>query len=187
MQNKELASLLLKLAENENISDFIIVLNGDFNQELVASAVKLIEEKCQESGFPQTLITKLKLVSVEVLQNISKHKHNDIETLPYFIIGTNAKMVSIYSGNVVTRPVKYVIQDRLAVYTSLTTSQLKNFYRDSLRNTSVSEEGNAGIGLLDIVYRSNQKVTFSFSEYKDNLYHFGLNVNIINGDNKKDQ
>lgn len=185
MQNTELAALLLKLAESEELSDFMIVLNGDFNQELVTTAVKLIEEKCHESGFSPALKTKLKMVSVEVLQNISKHKQHTADALPYFIIGSNSKTISIYSGNVVTGNVKHVINDRLNVYTSLNAAQLKNFYRDSLRNTSVTEAGNAGIGLLDIVYRASQKVTFGFSEFKDDLYHFGLSVNIQNSDNKK--
>ena len=159
------------------------MLNGDFNQELVVSAVKLIEEKCRIRISLQTLITKLKH-GVEVLQNISKHKHNDIETLPYFIIGTNAKMVSMIQ--------EMWLQDRLNMWFRilwlftrvLPLHSLKLFYRDSLRNIRVGRR-ECRYWFAWHCLPEQPKVTFSFSEYKDNLYHFGLNVNIINGDNKK--
>ena len=118
------------------------------------------------------------MVSVEILQNICKHQHLSKEALPYFIIGSNAIGVTIYSGNIVNNVAKNVVSDRLNIYSNLDAEQLKGFYRDSLKNTNVSEAGNAGIGLLDIVYRSNQHVECSFHDFKDDLYYFGLNVTI---------
>jgi hypothetical protein len=180
MQNSQLAGLLKQITEKEEITDFMIVLHGNFNQEVVTSSIKLIEDKCKELAYTSSLITKLKMVSVEILQNISKHQHLTKEVLPYFIIGSSTLGVTIYSGNIVNNATKDVINDRLNVYNNLDADQLKGFYRDSLKNTSISEEGNAGIGLLDIVYRSNQQVAFNFHDYKENLYYFGLNVTIKN-------
>ncbi len=178
MQNSQLANLLKQIAEKEEVTDFMIVLHGNFNQNVVTSSVKLIEDKCKEMAYSSSLITRLKMISVEILQNITKHQHLSSEVLPYFIIGSNTQGVTIYSGNIVTNVAKDVIHDRLNIYSNIDADQLKSFYRDSLKNTFVSEEGNAGIGLLDIVYRSNQQVDFNFHEFKDDLYYFGLNVTI---------
>ena len=180
MKNKELSGLLKKIAEKEEVTEFLIVLHGNFDQEVVTSSVKLIENKCKELAYSSSLTTRLKIISVEILQNISKHNKEYHDVYPYFIIGSNGIGVTIYSGNIVNNATKNVINDRLNVYNSLEGAQLKSFYRDSLKNTSISESGNAGIGLLDIVYRSNQPVDFSFHDYKDDLYYFGLNVNIKN-------
>lgn len=180
IQNAQLSSLLVKIAEKEGVTDFLIVLHGNFNQDIVMSSIKLIENKCQELKYSSSLTTRLKMVSVEILQNISKHQHLSQDVLPYFVIGTNADGVAIYSGNMVTNSAKNIISDRLNVYSSFDKSQLKNFYRDSLKNTQISEAGNAGIGLLDIVYRSEQQVEYSFHDYKNELYYFGLNVTIKN-------
>jgi hypothetical protein len=182
IQNTHLSGLLKQISEKEEVTDFLIILHGNFNQEVVTSSVKLIEDKCRNLNYSNSLITRLKMVSVEILQNITKHQHLSKEMLPYFIIGSNTHGVSIYSGNVVSNVSKNVISDRLNVYSSLDAEQLRSFYRDSLKNTSVSEAGNAGIGLLDIVYRSNQQVNFNFHDYKDDLYYFGLNVTIKNTD-----
>ncbi len=180
VQNNQLSSLLAKIAEQEGIVDFFIVLHGSFNQEVVTTSIKLIEERCKLLNYSNSLVTKLKMVSVEILQNITKHQHISDEVLPYFVIGSNNEGVSMYSGNMVNLKEKNVINDRLNVYTNLDTASLKDFYRQSLRQTSVSELGNAGIGLLDIVYRSNQQVEYKFHDFKENLYYFGLNVNISN-------
>lgn len=180
LQNTQLAGLLKQIADHEEITDFMIILHGKFNQEVVTSSVKLIEEKCRGLNYSNSLITRLKMVSVEILQNISKHQHLSKEVLPYFIIGSNTNGVSIYSGNIVSAAARNTISDRLNIYRNLDVEQLKSFYRDSLKNTEVSDAGNAGIGLLDIVYRSNQQVSFDFHEFKEDLYYFGLNVTIKN-------
>ncbi len=180
VQNNQLSGLLAKIAVQEGIIDFFIVLHGSFNQEVVSSSIKLIEERCRLLNFSTSLVTKLKMVSVEILQNISKHQHVSDEVLPYFVIGSNHEGVSIYSGNMVNLKEKNLIHDRLHVYKNIDSQSLKDFYRQSLKQTSISEEGNAGIGLLDIVYRSNQQIEYNFHDYKENQYYFGLNVNISN-------
>ncbi len=57
-------------------------------------------------------------------------------------------------------------------------AELKVFYKDALLNTVISETGNAGIGLLDIVYRSGKNVNYSFNEYKKGRSYFELKVSI---------
>lgn len=178
IQNNQLSNLLTKIAEQEGITDFFIVLHGNFNQEVVTSSVKLIEDKCKLLSYPTSLVTKLKMVSIEILQNITKHQEAFKEVLPYFIIGSNNEAISIYSGNMVNSTEKNLIDERLTVYTNLDAANLKEFYRESLKQTTVSETGNAGIGLLDIVYRANQQVKYNFHAFRDNLFYFGLNVNI---------
>ncbi|MCC6370654.1 MAG: hypothetical protein IT236_06610 [Bacteroidia bacterium] len=180
IQNNQLSSLLTKIAEKEAVTDFLVTLHGHFNQDVVMATVKLIEDKCVELNYSSSLTTRIKMVSVEILQNISKHQHLSDEVLPYFVMGTIPNGVSIYSGNMVTNAAKNLISDRLTVYSGFDRDQLKSFYRDSLKNTHISETGNAGIGLLDIVYRSNQQVEFSFHDYNSELYYFGLNVSIKN-------
>jgi hypothetical protein len=180
MQNNELTKLLIKITEKEEVNDFLIVLHGSLNQEIVTKSVQLIESKCRELNYHQGLITRLKMISVEILQNITKHQHISNEVLPYFIVGALGSGVCIYSGNIVNNVTKNVINDRLTVYNNLDADKLKNFYRDSLKQTTLSKEGDAGLGLLDIVYRSNQNVEFNFHEFKNDLHYFGLNVNIDN-------
>ena len=182
IKNKRFADLLLQLSEDEGLTDFLIVLHCNFDQAVVSSAIKLIEDKCKDLTYSSALITKLKMVSVEILQNLSKHKHPSEDILPYFIIGSNGIGVSIFSGNIITHSVKNIISERLDVYNNFDAVELKNFYRDSLRNTTVSEKGNAGIGLLDIVYRSNQQVKYNFQDYKDGLFYFSLNITINSND-----
>jgi hypothetical protein len=182
IHNKPFADLLTQLTEEEGVTDFLIVLHCNFDQPVVGSTIKLIEDKCKNLTYSSALITKLKMVSVEVLQNLSKHKYSSEDILPYFIIGSNGMGVSIFSGNIITQSAKNIISERLDIYNNFDSNELKDFYRDSLRNTTVSEKGNAGIGLLDIVYRSNQQVKYKFQDYNNELFYFSLNVTISNND-----
>jgi len=55
---------------------------------------------------------------------------------------------------------------------------IKDNYIDALKNNIISSEGNAGIGLLDIVYRSNNNVTYNIEDLPQDLFSFNLNVSI---------
>lgn len=175
---------LEKLAARYSKDKLVLVDRGAFDKDHITAIILEIESKAKQAGYNLSFITKLKLVSVEILQNISKHRVVSKEALSFFLCGFGKDAVSLYSGNLVSKRAMHVVDDRLKIYIGLDSTILKDFYRDSLKHTAISEAGNAGIGLLDIVYRCNQQVEYSFEEYKEDLYYFELNVK-LNGSAKK--
>ncbi len=178
VQNQTIEDLISKIAEEESVTDFLVALKCELRQEIIVDSVRAMEEKCRQRNYPSTQITRLKMVCIEMLQNISKHGENDSEVAPYFTMGINPNGFNVCSGNCVTTAAKNILVDRLNLYISLDMDQLKALYKDSLKHTSVSEHGNASLGLLDIVYRSARQVKFTFSELNPNLHYFELNLNI---------
>lgn len=179
MTEKELNDIIAETNEGE--TKFLVTLLDDFDHVAIAGTLKEIEIRCKEQGLSATLKTRLKTISVEILQNIYKHHTPVQEISTYFALrGYNDKVI-IYSGNTIIRTSKDLIHERLTVYKELTKEDLKNFYRHSLGHTSISESGNAGIGLLDIVYRSGQQVEWSFDETNTEFCFFRMvvTVNII--------
>jgi hypothetical protein len=176
VQNKHLSDLICKIGKENGASNFFVVVHCRFNREIIISTINMIENNVRGANYSSSMVTKLKLISIEILQNIHKHQHVVDDTLPYFIIGSDSEGICIYAGNIIKKEIKSVISDRLKTYNSLNPDTLKSFYLDSLKNTSVSENGNASIGLLDIVYRAKQQVYYNFEDMPGDLVHFGLNV-----------
>lgn len=178
IQNVNMLNLLKRLEEEENIKDYLFVFYGKLNQDIIVSAIQMIEKKMMLEKFTKTAISKTKIVCIEILQNIIKHQKNHDQIFPYFIIGTNRQSLKILSGNVITRIDKDVIIEKLDTFIALDKDLIKDNYKDALKNNTISNEGNAGIGLLDIVYRSNNNVSYNIEDLPQDLFSFNLNVSI---------
>lgn len=178
IQNVNMLNLLKKIEDEENIKDYLFVLYGKMNQDIIVSAIQMIEKKMILEGFTKTNISKTKIVCIEILQNIIKHQKNHDSIFPYFIIGTNHHSLKILSGNVITKLDKDVIVEKLDEFISLDKDIIKDNYKLALKNNIITKEGNAGIGLLDIVYRSNNNVSYNIDDISQNLFSFNINVSI---------
>lgn len=53
---------------------------------------------------------------------------------------------------------------------------LKKKYRETLRNTEVSEKGGAGMGMIDIALKSGSILDYSFADYTERKQFFSLKV-----------
>mgnify|MGYP005989190237 CR=1 FL=1 len=178
IQNTRFLDSLKSLDKQEGIKDYLFVLYGKLDQEMTITAVQLIEKKMKLESFGKSLITRTKMISIEILQNIVKHQENHDEIFPYFALGTDSESLTIMSGNVVTRGDKEIITNKLKQFIDLDESTIREKYKNAIKNSKLTSEGNAGIGLFDIVYRSNKNLTFTMDNLSDNLFSFNLNVSI---------
>lgn len=176
IEDPKIRSLLNDISNRDKIKDYLLVIYGQFNQDILVSAIKLIEKKLVLEKFPPNVITKTKIICTEMLQNITKHKHEDISILPYFIVGTNDKTLNILSGNIITEASKTLIENKLNEYIKIDKSTFRNYYVEAFKNSVLSSQGNAGLGLLEIVYRSNQNVKFNMQDATNGFYSFDLDV-----------
>lgn len=174
--NKIMLKILKKISDEENIRDYLFVMYGKLNQDLIISAVELIGTKLKLENFDRTTITKTKIISTEIMQNIIKHQENHSEIFPYFIIGSKDRSLNIFSGNIVTLNDKILISDKLNTFISIDKDKMREYYRKALEESVITAEGNAGIGLMDIAFRSNQKLSYQMENVTDNLFSFNLNV-----------
>lgn len=178
IQNVNMLNLLKKLEDDESFKDYLFVFYGKMNQDIIVSAIQMIEKKMIMENFTKTAISKTKIICIEILQNIIKHQQNHDQIFPYFVIGTNKHTLKILSGNVITKLDKDVIIEKLDNFIALDKELIKDNYKHALKNNIISKEGNAGIGLLDIVYRSNNNVSYNIEDLPQNLFSFNLNVSI---------
>jgi len=176
IENQNLVGLLKGISERENIKDYLLVIYGEFDQIIISSAIKLIERKLILSKFPANIITKTKVLCVEILQNITKHQQNHAQVSPYFIIGTNGPTLNILSGNIVTEKSREIISARLDEYGTVDKSVFRDYYRNAFKNSELTPDGSAGLGLLEIVYRSNQNVKYNMRNIDNGYYSFDLDV-----------
>lgn len=176
IENAKIVSLLKEISEKENIRDYLLVIYGQFNQEIIISSIKLIEKKLTLEKFPTNIITKTKMICTEMLQNITKHQKSHEALLPYFIVGANDKTLNILSGNIISDQSRKIIETKMIEYASVNKTKLREYYIDAFNNSTLSNQGNAGLGLLEIFYRANQNVKYNMQKVSNGFFSFNLDV-----------
>jgi hypothetical protein len=146
---------------------------------MVITTVTLIEAKLKLEKFSSEIITKTKVICTEILQNITKHQKKHDTTLPYFVVGSNGGVLNIMAGNVITEKSKNYLVDKLEEYKKINSDSFKGYYLNALKNSVLTEEGNAGLGLLEITYRSNQNVNYYIQNVAEGFFSFNIDV-IVN-------
>ena len=162
--------------EKENL---ILSFKGDFNHELVRAILILTESKNLENG---PLQSKIFGVIVECLQNIYKHgadkPANSGLTPGIFLLGKKGEDYFIHVGNMVYNTEIDSLKENIDALNKLDEAELRDMQQNILRTTSLSEEGNAGIGLIYTKRKSKGDLKYRFKEVDDRISLFALNVNI---------
>jgi|JI9StandDraft_2_1071091.scaffolds.fasta_scaffold249717_1 hypothetical protein len=178
--NQYAHNTVTNMLENKDMFTDIIFLYGTMNQDTVNAALRIIENKLTWLKFSKTLISKTKLIGVELMENIYKHQSKNSTMSPYFQVVLNPEGLSFYSGNSISPNNYEVLSEKLATYHTMTQEELKELYINKIGNEQINENGNMGLGLITIINRSNKKASHELLKISDEEYFFKLEVNINN-------
>jgi hypothetical protein len=84
----------------------------------------------------------------------------------------------LVSGNYVSRNKTQIISDWIDHFSALSSMELKKAYRRQLTNGAFTHRGGAGLGLLDIIRRSNGNVNYRVIPVDKDYSFFLMEVKI---------
>lgn len=159
-----------------NVGKQLLVLYGELNQQIIISAIRLTEQKLIFENVPANVITKTKIVCIEMLQNILKHQKKVEAHLPNFIVRLTNDSISIVACNVISEKSKMYISTQLDAYAK--EDNFRAVYLKAFEGAAITDDGNAGLGLIDIVYRAKQNFTYTMEQLSPDSFSFNLDVTI---------
>jgi hypothetical protein len=169
--------------ESDNV---LLSFKGDITSDLTASVLHIIEQRLIEMNENPKLRKKVYNVMVECLQNLYHH----IDELPrvrqeeaskraaIFMVGMNAGGYTITTGNYIDSTRVDGFAGRLDRINSMTSDELKAFYKEILNNDERSDKGGGGLGMIDIARKTGKKLNYDFIPVDDKLSFFSLNISI---------
>jgi len=125
-------------------------------------------------------------VMVECLQNLYHHvdeppenvKIDDKDKYGAIILIKDGTFFRVSTGNYVKKEKINSIKDRIDQVNSLTDDEIKMLYREVLNNSEFSEKGGGGLGMLDIVRKTGNKLEYNFFQVDDDYIFYALDVYI---------
>ena len=160
----------------------ILIYQGLFDQAMIKSVIAMTEKKLIQENIEEGLRRKLFNVMVEGLQNICKHQliTNENSQNPFLMIGKEETAYSVVTGNFIRNDKISIVKDKIDFINTLNKEELKEHYKTARLNSVISDVGGAGLGFIDMVRKSGNKLDYKFYESDIHFSFFILHSKISN-------
>jgi hypothetical protein len=176
--------LLNKLFSDLKQDDLSYAYTGSFSDTLTVRMIDLARYKIESKGLNAGLKNKVSFLMGECYQNIVRHGIISSETNKFQeksnflflrIIGNN---YYITSANPVQNQSIPAIKSKLDRINSLSQDELKELQKQILSKGELNEKGGAGIGIILMARKTEQKLAYRFVKLNDDLSIFYLQVKL---------
>ena len=163
----------------------LLLFKGSLNADLVSSILQLTESKLNVLQERSKVKKKIFNILVECLQNVYLHldKMKNVNVISgddsaIVIIGRTDEDYHIITGNYVEHENCKKLKDNLDHLKTLDNDQLKVKYNEVLNNKQYSEVGGAGLGLIDMLRKSDRRVEYNVRPFDEEFSFFSVVVKI---------
>ncbi len=176
----EFAYQLYKTMKTNEIS---LVYEGEVTQDITKTFTALTERNLTKSAESNTVQKKVFNVMVECLQNISKHADSlggdeDEERRGIIMVSKGDDSYNIITGNIIKNEKVPELKSSLELINSLDKEGLSTLFKQQIRESTLSDKGGAGLGLIDIAKKSGSKLIYQFKEVSEDVSFFILTSTI---------
>ncbi len=169
--------------------DLILSYKGDITQELLSAIYPIIETRLEKEVEDSKRRRKIFHVLVECLQNVYHHmesfKNNTSIEFEKVNVGGLFMMsrgeensYRVFTGNFILNEKLEVLKQRIDKVNAMNAQELKAFYLGSLSTSELSDKGGAGLGIIDMARKSENKLEYQFHPLTDSYSFFTLAVKI---------
>ena len=163
---------------------------GPVSEDIISSILDKIENLLTDVDIDVKTFKKIYHISVEALQNLYHHsdspnrKGDRIENNIVFILKqkddtkeTNSKF-NIITGNFINKSNTRLLKERIDQLNFLSPNEIRTLYKLILNNNEFSEKGGGGLGMIDLVKRSGNNLTYNFYNFDSDFIFFTLRIAI---------
>jgi hypothetical protein len=162
--------------------DVKLIYEGEINHDIMKVFTSLTENGLKSEEFKGQ--KKVFNVMVECLQNISKHsdcvegRKLDNVGNGIFLISNNEKELNIVTGNTLRKEKEKDLSEKIDHINSLSKDDLREYYKQMLKENTISNKGGAGLGFIDIARKTQNQLSYSFNPIDDEFSFFILSAKI---------
>jgi Family of unknown function (DUF6272) len=164
----------------------LLVYEGEVNQDITKAFTTMTQRNLEEDTTTSVPIKKrVYHVMVECLQNIGRHSDNIESGEPeapgsgIFLVSKSDEGFYVVTGNPVASTKINDLTDILNKVNGMNEEEIKSYYKQKMLESRISEKGGAGLGFIDIVKKTGNKIEFHFEKI-NNVTSFFIVKTLIN-------
>jgi hypothetical protein len=159
----------------------IITLNEPFDWENTAVVIELMDKHLDQLNFDISGKKKVIKIVTEVLDNVCRHAQKfPSHSVSCFSAKSDKEYLYLGTRNLVPNATVGPLLEALELLNMSGVEELNAMYRERLKTGKLSEEGFAGLGLIEIARKSKEKIkyTIEFFDVQKAYFTFLITINI---------
>ncbi|MCK5535611.1 MAG: SiaB family protein kinase [Bacteroidales bacterium] len=158
----------------------LLLYKGDFSNSSNANIIDMLNDNFMKNGKIDPSKLKNIVAIIEVMQNVSKHgkKINGL-TEGIFAVKELNEEIYIECSNFVRKEDYNNLKSVLKKIKASSIEELEALYKQKMAASYLSDDDNAGLGLLEIARFTENKFTYYFIETSENQIFFSIKIKTI--------
>lgn len=175
-------NLTRRIREKMMNGRLMFAYRGVVTNENSIPLLMLLEKEMEDSEFGFLGRKRLFMFVLESLQNVSRHTHGDLYAdMSLVVYSKTDNGYTVTTGNVVSAEGSRLLREKLEQINSLDSNEIKEVYRQMLRNAEFSEKGGAGLGLIEMAKTTGTRLDYDFVALDQNYSYFILSKTVDEG------
>lgn len=157
----------------------ILLYKGEISKDIIVPLVQMVQANFSSKDGISSSEKKSLITLIEALQNVSKHakKINSLREGIFSLSQINNSYL-IEVGNTIEAKDKIILDEMLLSIKKMSSDEINNLYKKRLLEPEITEDGNCGLGLLEIARNSLGNFNYSFSYDSNNEILYSIKIKI---------
>ena len=164
------------MPNNETILNY----EGPIEFEITEELLQKVKCDLEPHDIRKVLKKRVYNILVECIENILRHKAGDANTSvhPYIKLESDKDAYLITAGNLIEKDEVNDLKSKLDVVVLQNKEQLQKMYEEQINKEEIPTHNGAGLGILTIALKSNNKIDYGFKTIDNKYSVFELRVTI---------
>lgn len=158
------------------------VYRGNFSQNITDNILSFTEVNLSKVGESNKIKKRIFTIMVEGLQNITRHQEisasQSTNEEGIFLMQNIDNHYYITTGNPIFKENIPKLTQQINKINGLDSVALKQYYKEVLNDNIISKKGGAGLGLIEIARKSDNKLIYDFVDLNEHYSYFYLTTTI---------
>jgi hypothetical protein len=163
----------------------IINYIGAIHYETIGELIHQFKNHVHILGVHIGTYKKVLLVMIESLENMMKYgefppnsEGNSAAFIPVFSVVKEGERYFISSSNTIEAGNSPSLEEKLIYLNTLTQQGIKEYYKETITNGQFSQQGGAGLGLIEMAKISGNKIQYNFKRVNEKYTLFNLKITV---------
>lgn len=158
----------------------ILNYEGPIEFEITEVLLQKVKKDLEPQDIRKVLKKRVYNIMVECIENILRHKAGDpgTEIHPYIKLESIDNVFQITAGNLIAKNEVKDLKEKLDVVVLQDKEHLQKMYEEQINKEEILTHNGAGLGILTIALKSNNKIGYEFKSIDDTYSVFELQVTV---------
>lgn len=164
------------------MSEYQVILNyeGPIEFETTEKLLQKVKADLEAHDIKKVLKKRVYNIMVECVENMLRHKAGDpgTDVHPYIKVEKGNDKYMVTAGNLISNSEVNLLKEKLEMVAKSDKAELQKMYEDQINKDVVPEKNGAGLGIITIALKSNNRIAHDFYPVNKLLSVFELCVTI---------